>query len=156
MISNRSVSVLVAVAMVFVTISSHCQQRRGTSIANDQSIADKQAHHNIHDCMDQLEMYPVDKGLTRKDFASLVDALSHSKTRGGYSHLPLAYSLVFNVNACLNSRDCIGEHATISIINQTEREFTCMSITSLLVEESTCSSDNETSLAHSFETDAEL
>lgn len=148
---------VVAAAMVFMMVISS-YQRQGTSIAKDPSIADERAQHITLDCMDELKAYPMNEGLTRKDFAFLVDALRHSKAREGYSHLPLGYSLVFNMNACLDSKDCIGEHVTISIASQAEREFTCLAITSLLVEESMLSSDNdnETSSALSFETDAEL
>ncbi len=157
-ISNRSVSMLVAVAMVFVAVSSHYQQRREeTPNANEQSIADERSHHIMFDCMKQLKMYPMNKGLTRTDFASLVDAFSHSKTREGNRRLPLRYSLLFNMNACLNSNDCIGENATISVESQAEKEFTCMSFASLLVEDSMQrrSDHNETS-EDPFETAAEL
>jgi hypothetical protein len=98
----------------------------------------------------------MNKGLTRKDFASIVDSLSHSETGEEYSNLPLGYSLVFNMNACLNSKDCIGDHVTISITSQAEKEFFCLSITPLLVEKSMCTSDNKTSSAQPFETNTEL
>jgi hypothetical protein len=153
MISNRSAAVLVAV-VIFVAAITH--QRQGKSIANDQSIADGRVHHIILDCMDHLKAYPMNKGLTRKDFASIVDSLSHSETGEEYSNLPLGYSLVFNMNACLNSKDCIGDHVTISITSQAEKEFFCLSITPLLVEKSMCTSDNKTSSAQPFETNTEL
>lgn len=112
---------------------------------------EEQTRHIIRDCMHQLKVHHTDTGLTRKEFASLVDSLSGEIRGASDQHLSLPYSSVFNMNACLNGKDCVGERASISISSEEERKFTCLSLASLIDEGSfsqqtaSISSGNETS-----------
>ena len=96
-------------------------------------VSEDQARHDIvRNCQSHLEVHKGEKGLTREEFASLVTALSHGELTGPYERLPLPFASIFNMNACLNGKDCIGDHAVISILSQDERTLACSSIASLL------------------------
>jgi hypothetical protein len=85
-------------------------------------------------CTTHLEVKAKDGGLTREAFASLVENLSHGEVQGPYRQLPLQYAAMFNMHACLNGNDCIGDQATISVSTEEERMMTCAILESSLAQ----------------------
>lgn len=88
----------------------------------------------VRDCVKQLEMHPSDSRLTRDGFVSLIDKLSNGQVGGSFDRLPLAYNAAFNIAACMDGDDCVGDSATISISSQSKRNIICSSIASLVGE----------------------
>lgn len=133
---------LLSAVVIAVFLASSC----GEALHKDQ-----QACHIVRDCMSQLEALGSDTEMKREGFVSLVQALSGGVHRGSYEQLPLQYKAMFNMNACLNGKDCVRDHATISISSQDERKLICSSIASVLSQSTTLSdspadsSRNETS-----------
>jgi hypothetical protein len=79
-------------------------------------------------CTTELEGKATDDILTKEAFTSLVENLSQGAVQGPYNQLPLQYKAIFNMHACLNGRDCIGDRATISVSTYKERMMTCASL----------------------------
>lgn len=84
-------------------------------------------------CMTHLKTRPVNAGLSRKEFIALVGVLNHDDIAG--SSVPLSYSAAFNMNACLNGKNCVGKHAMISVSSSDERSRVCSSIVPLVSDE---------------------
>lgn len=121
-----SAVVVLAVALLF---GVSCE-----GVTNEPGESQSQTHDTIRDCLIQLEVHQVDRGLTREEFVSLIESLSHGQTGVLSSkRLPLQYSSIFNMNACLNGKDCLGNHAMISISSDRERALVCSSILPLLM-----------------------
>jgi len=134
--SNRLLSVVLAT--VALAVSCH-----GVVISRSERISkEHQTRIIIRDCLSQLEVQKPLQRLTRGGFASLVESLSHGEVGGSHGRLPLQFSTVFNMNACLNGKDCIGDHAFISITSEEERALTCSSISSLLSQSITLVDDD--------------
>jgi hypothetical protein len=85
-------------------------------------------------CTTHLEVQANDGGLTREAFASLVENLSQGEVQGPYHQLPLLYTTIFNMHACLNGKECIGDQATISVSTKEERMMTCATLESSLTQ----------------------
>lgn len=85
-------------------------------------------------CTTHLEVQAKDGSLTREAFASLVEHLSQGEIQGTYHQLPLQYTAIFNMQACLNGKYCIGDKATISVSNEEERMMTCAILKTLLAQ----------------------
>ena len=130
--TGKLLSVVCVVVMAFLAVSFH-----RVSGGNERSLHDQQTRHFFRDCMNQLEVQKADGELTRETFVSLVGSLSQEELAGSYERLPLQFTSVFNMMACLNQKDCLGDHAAISIISEEERELTCSSVASLLSQPTT-------------------
>lgn len=95
-------------------------------------------------CTTHLEVQAKDGGLTREAFALLVENLSQGEVQGPYHQLPLQYTAMFNMYACLNGKDCIGDQATISVSTEEERMMTCAILESSLARGITLAKSEET------------
>jgi hypothetical protein len=122
---SRIVSVAVAavLSLSLPMVSSFLGRSHVVGIENDQT-------RQI--CTTELEMKATDGILTREAFASLVEILSQGEVQGPYNQLPLRYTATFNMHACLNGKDCIGDRATISVSTHEERMMTCATLESSL------------------------
>jgi hypothetical protein len=116
----------IAVALSFATVSWDGQREalQARRVLQTREIYD--------DCTARLEI--SSSPLSREGFASLVETLSGGELRGRYEELPLVCSSLFNVFACWNGRDCVGDQANISISTQEEQTVTCLTLASLLSE----------------------
>jgi hypothetical protein len=95
-------------------------------------------------CTTHLEVQAKDGRLTREAFASLVENLSQGEVQGPYHQLPLQYTAIFNMHACLNGKDCIGHHPTISVSTEEERMMTCAILKSSLAQSNKLAKPEET------------
>lgn len=117
----------IAVAVSFATVSWDGPKGKGL-----QARRVLQTREIYDDCIAQLEI--SSSPLSREAFASLVETLSGGELRGRYEELPLECSSLFNVFACWNGRDCVGDQANISISTREEQTVTCLTLASFLSE----------------------
>ena len=95
-------------------------------------------------CTTHLEVLAKDGSLTREAFASLLENLSQEAVHGPYDQLPLKYTAMFNMQACLNGKYCVGDSATISVSTEEERMMTCAIIESSLPKDTKLAKPEET------------
>jgi hypothetical protein len=123
---SRIVAAVIA-AVSFVTPVSRDTERRETLTRIDQT-------REFRECKEILATNnTLSKHLTRDNFVSLLQKVSPEGVKFRCENLPLEQcSCFFNMHACRNGKDCIGNQANILISSSEERDLFCFTLASML------------------------
>lgn len=125
-VSRIVAAVIAAVSFVTPVSRDTCTERGETLARIDQT-------REFRECKEILATNSTSsKHLTRDNFVSLLQKVSPEGVKFRRENLPLECSCFFNMHACRNGKDCIGNQASILISSSEERDLFCFTLASML------------------------
>ncbi len=131
--SIRIFAVVIAATSFVVTPVSRDQEPATTGRGREALAVRFDQSWEFHECNGILSTTSnSSKSLTRDSFASLLQDIGRGEFDFRLENLPLECSCFFNMHACRNGRQCLGNQANIPISSSEERYFICYTLASML------------------------